>query len=166
MVLADLVGRYAQTFGKADTPEYRSKLLIRLQIANDPRVERYWQLLATINGWPAPPALASVFDWFIQALQHHPSPCPRVSTNGSLQPRPRPAQAGIALQASIRQPRKPTWSFPHQHPTRTARHLAETLGVTPCYARVPGGRRGGDPSMACKRSEDRVEVSQESPGGD
>src|SRR4029453_2358088 len=74
LVLADLVGRYAQTFGKADTPEYRSKLLIRLQIANDPRVERYWYLLATINGWPAPPALASVFEWFIQALQHHPVP--------------------------------------------------------------------------------------------
>jgi DNA-binding transcriptional MerR regulator len=74
MVLEDLVGRYAQTFGKADTPEYRSKLLIRLQIANDPRVERYWYLLATINGWPAPPALASVSEWFIQALQHHPNP--------------------------------------------------------------------------------------------
>ena len=74
MVLKDLVGRYAQTFGKADTPEYRSKLLIRLQIANDPRVERYWYLLATINGWPASPALASVFEWFIQALQHHPNP--------------------------------------------------------------------------------------------
>jgi hypothetical protein len=41
LVLADLVGRYAQTFGKADTPEYRTKLLLRLQIANDVRVERY-----------------------------------------------------------------------------------------------------------------------------
>ena len=74
LVLADLVGRYAQTFGKADTPDYRSQLLGRLQIANDPRVERYWQLLAAINGWPAPPALAPVFEWFIQALRHHPHP--------------------------------------------------------------------------------------------
>jgi hypothetical protein len=73
-ILADLVGRYAQTFGKADTPDYRSKLLIRLQTANDPRVERYWHLLATINGWPTPPTLAPVFEWFIQALQHHPDP--------------------------------------------------------------------------------------------
>jgi len=74
LVLAELVGRYAQTFGKADTPDYRSKLVLRLQIANDPRVERYWQLLATINGWPPPPTLALVFEWFIQALQHHPDP--------------------------------------------------------------------------------------------
>jgi hypothetical protein len=74
LVLADLVGRYAQTFGTADTPAYRSRLLLRLQLADDPRVERYWGLLATINGWPTPPALAPVFEWFIQALQHHPSP--------------------------------------------------------------------------------------------
>jgi hypothetical protein len=74
LVLADLVGRYAQTFGKADTPDHRSKLLLRLRIANDPRVERYWHLLATINGWPIPPTLAPVFEWFIQALQHHPNP--------------------------------------------------------------------------------------------
>ena len=74
LVLADLVGRYAETFGTADTPDYRSKLLLRLQIASDPRVERYWHLLATINGWPPPPALAPVFEWFIQALQHHPDP--------------------------------------------------------------------------------------------
>jgi DNA-binding transcriptional MerR regulator len=74
LVLADLVGRYTQAFGKADTPEYRSKLLLRLHIASDPRVERYWQLLATINGWPIPPTLAPVFEWFIQALQHHPDP--------------------------------------------------------------------------------------------
>ena len=74
LVLADLVGRYAQTFGKADTPDYRSTLLLRLQTANDPRVERYWHLLATINGWPIPPTLAPVLEWFIQALQHHPDP--------------------------------------------------------------------------------------------
>jgi hypothetical protein len=73
-ILADLVGRYAQAFGKDDTPDYRRKLLIRLQTANDPRVERYWQLLATINGWLTPPTLAPVFEWFIQALQHHPDP--------------------------------------------------------------------------------------------
>jgi hypothetical protein len=73
-VLADLVARYAQTFGKADTPDYRRNLLIRLRTANDPRVERYWQLLATINGWPTPPTLAPAFEWFIQALQRHPDP--------------------------------------------------------------------------------------------
>jgi DNA-binding transcriptional MerR regulator len=73
-VLADLVDRYARTFGKADTRDYRSELLARLEIASDPRVERYWNLLATINGWPTPPTLAPAFEWFIRALRHHPEP--------------------------------------------------------------------------------------------
>jgi hypothetical protein len=74
LVLADLVGRSAQPLANADTPDSRSKLLVRLQIAKDPRVERSWQLLATINRWPPPPTLAAVLEWFIQALQHHPNP--------------------------------------------------------------------------------------------
>ena len=42
----------------------REYLLIRLEVAGDPRAERYWQLLAVINGWPVPPTLVPVFDWF------------------------------------------------------------------------------------------------------
>jgi hypothetical protein len=73
-IVAELVDHYARTFGDTDTPEYRAKLLHRLEVANDPRVERYWHLISTINGWPAAPSLAPVFDWFVRALQHHPRP--------------------------------------------------------------------------------------------
>jgi DNA-binding transcriptional MerR regulator len=73
-VLTDLVDRYAQTFTAADTREYRATLLTRLQTANDPRAERYWHLIAIINGWPTAPSLAPIFDWFIQALRHYPQP--------------------------------------------------------------------------------------------
>ncbi|MEV5688818.1 hypothetical protein AB0L68_37535 [Streptomyces sp. NPDC052164] len=41
----------------------------RLEIANDPCAERYWHLLAVINGWPLPPSLSPVFAWFIEALR-------------------------------------------------------------------------------------------------
>jgi DNA-binding transcriptional MerR regulator len=74
VIVADLVAHYARTFGNTDTPEYRAKLLTRLEVANDPRVERYWHLISTINGWPTAPSLAPVFDWFTQALQHHRKP--------------------------------------------------------------------------------------------
>jgi hypothetical protein len=40
-----------------------------LESANDPRRERYLQLLAVINSWPAPESLAPVLDWFVQALR-------------------------------------------------------------------------------------------------
>ncbi|MEV8516231.1 hypothetical protein [Dactylosporangium sp. NPDC051484] len=69
-VVAELVARYADTFGATDSGEYRAKLLTRLAIANDPRVERYWHLIATINGSPAASPLAPIFAWFTEALRH------------------------------------------------------------------------------------------------
>ncbi len=73
-VLAALVGRYAQTFTTVDSAAYRLSLLRRLEVAKDPRAERYWQLLGTINGWPAQPTLSPIFDWFTRALRAHPLP--------------------------------------------------------------------------------------------
>lgn len=73
-VLEELVSRYAQTFAAADSAGYRLSLLRRLEVANDPRAERYWQLLGAINGWPTQPTLSPIFDWFIGALRAHPLP--------------------------------------------------------------------------------------------
>ena len=73
-VVAELVARYADTFGATDSGEYRAKLSTRLAIANDPRVERYWHLIATINGSPTTISLAPIFTWFTEALQRHPEP--------------------------------------------------------------------------------------------
>ena len=73
-VVAELVARYADTFGATDGGEYRAKLSTRLAIANDPRVERYWHLIATINGSPTTTLLAPIFTWFTEALQRHPEP--------------------------------------------------------------------------------------------
>ncbi|MEJ8640990.1 MerR family transcriptional regulator [Streptomyces sp. MS1.HAVA.3] len=63
--LADsLVGLYAHAFEHSDESDLRRWLLARLQTTTDPHAERYWQLLATINGWPASPTLAPVYSWF------------------------------------------------------------------------------------------------------
>lgn len=68
-VIDALTARYAHTFGRADDADLRHWLLARLEIAGDPRAERYWYLLAVINGWPVPPSLAPVFTWFTEALR-------------------------------------------------------------------------------------------------
>ncbi|MEV7122653.1 MerR family transcriptional regulator [Kitasatospora griseola] len=68
-VVAGLTARYAQVFGRPDDPALRAWLLTRLEVAGDPRVERYWELLARINGWPVPPSLGPVFGWFTAALR-------------------------------------------------------------------------------------------------
>lgn len=36
----------------------------------DPHTERYWRLVATVNGWPASPTLAPVHTWFAIAFRH------------------------------------------------------------------------------------------------
>jgi DNA-binding transcriptional MerR regulator len=68
-VVDALLARYAELFARTDGEEFRRWLLERFETGNDPRMERYWQLLAVINGWPPQPSLAPVFDWLIAALR-------------------------------------------------------------------------------------------------
>jgi len=51
------------------TAGHRARLLSQLETFTDARVERYWQLLAIINGQPVPPSVVPVFDWLIAALR-------------------------------------------------------------------------------------------------
>jgi DNA-binding transcriptional MerR regulator len=67
-VVDDVAAEYARAFGRSDGPEFRRWLSDRLKVGTDPRAERYWQLLAIINGWPAQPSLMPVFDWLRRAL--------------------------------------------------------------------------------------------------
>ncbi|MDL4816692.1 MerR family transcriptional regulator [Actinomadura opuntiae] len=68
-VVDELAAAYAATFGEQDGPDFRARLLHRLEVGGDRRAERYWQLLAVINGWPVPPSLVPVFEWFLAALR-------------------------------------------------------------------------------------------------
>ncbi|MFD0633482.1 MerR family transcriptional regulator [Catenulispora yoronensis] len=75
-IIADLAAQYATTFSKPDNDALRAWLWQRLEVAADPRVERYWRLLAAINRWPEPESLGPVFDWFLRALR------PRMAARG------------------------------------------------------------------------------------
>ncbi|MFG2982143.1 MerR family transcriptional regulator [Streptomyces sp. NPDC048258] len=66
-----LAALYAHAFERADDGDLRRWLLARLETAADPRAERYWELIATINGWPVSPSLAPVFTWFTAALSRY-----------------------------------------------------------------------------------------------
>jgi DNA-binding transcriptional MerR regulator len=52
-------------------PEKRAQLLAQLELFSDRRVERYWQLMGTINGRPPFPSMVSPFEWLIDALRTH-----------------------------------------------------------------------------------------------
>jgi DNA-binding transcriptional MerR regulator len=68
-VVAAVTARYAQIVGRPDDIDLRRALLTRSQTANDPRRERYLQLLSLINGWSATEPLAPALDWFNRALR-------------------------------------------------------------------------------------------------
>ncbi|NDU73378.1 MerR family transcriptional regulator [Actinomadura sp. DSM 109109] len=65
----ELVRAYADAWGATADAAFRRELLDRLEIGVDRRTERYWQLLAVINGWPVPPTLTPFFEWFTEALR-------------------------------------------------------------------------------------------------
>ncbi|THA79270.1 MerR family transcriptional regulator [Streptomyces sp. A0642] len=68
-IVAQFTAYYAHLLGRPDDIELRRRLATRLESVNDPRRERYLQLLAVVNGWPAPESLAPLFDWSVQALR-------------------------------------------------------------------------------------------------
>ncbi|MFE1773189.1 MerR family transcriptional regulator [Streptomyces sp. NPDC059008] len=68
-IVAAFMAHYAHLIGRPDDVELRRRLATRLESVNDPRRERYLQLLAVVNGWPVPESLAPVFDWSVQALR-------------------------------------------------------------------------------------------------
>ncbi|WP_331743166.1 MerR family transcriptional regulator (plasmid) [Streptomyces sp. NBC_01136] len=68
-IVAAFTTYYAHLLGRPDDVELRRRLSTRLESVNDPRRQRYFQLLAVINGWPVPESLAPVLDWSVQALR-------------------------------------------------------------------------------------------------
>ncbi|MYX06769.1 TIGR03086 family protein [Streptomyces sp. SID8375] len=79
-VIAELVAAWLPTqTGTADpptedNPAARARLLEQLETAAEPVVERYWQLLCTVTGRPAPPRWDTAGAWTTAVLRAHPRP--------------------------------------------------------------------------------------------
>ncbi|MFI9203606.1 MerR family transcriptional regulator [Streptomyces sp. NPDC053048] len=67
-VVDEVAARAAELSGREDGPEFREWLLERLEIGNDSRYERYWRLVADINGWRRPD-MGPVVQWLIAGLR-------------------------------------------------------------------------------------------------
>ena len=65
---AKVVNRILEPYGWSSR---REELLAALEMLSDPRMERYWQLTAIINGLPPFPTYAPAFEWLIAALRAH-----------------------------------------------------------------------------------------------
>ncbi len=69
-VVEELVAHIAQLYGTKDGPVFRADLAEMIETFTDGRVERYWQLLAIMNGWPqrAVPQTPA-WEWLLAALR-------------------------------------------------------------------------------------------------
>jgi DNA-binding transcriptional MerR regulator len=67
-IVNEVVPLFAAAVSKEDSPEYRRELARQLVMFSDHRVERYWQLIGLISGWPAQPSLMPPYEWFMAAL--------------------------------------------------------------------------------------------------
>jgi DNA-binding transcriptional MerR regulator len=68
-IVDELVAAFAAIHERDDGAAYRTWLVGVLDAFTDARAERYWQLLAVINGWPARPAAVPAWEWFAEALR-------------------------------------------------------------------------------------------------
>lgn len=78
-VLDELVAAYAAHTGKVDGPRFRVWLLHLLESSSDRRYERYWQLLAVINGQPAGSSIMPAAEWLTAALRNTTAQEPELS---------------------------------------------------------------------------------------
>jgi DNA-binding transcriptional MerR regulator len=67
-IVSELVAAWAAAAGRVDDAAYRRELRDNIAASIEPRAERYWQLLATINGWPPIPSRTHLWQWFVDAL--------------------------------------------------------------------------------------------------
>ncbi|MDG4808522.1 MerR family transcriptional regulator [Micromonospora sp. WMMD1120] len=68
-VVAAATDRYARLHRRADDAALRRWLWDRLTVANDPRRDRYLDLLSVVNGWSTGVPVTPAVDWFLQALR-------------------------------------------------------------------------------------------------
>jgi DNA-binding transcriptional MerR regulator len=70
-VVDELAAAFAGLHGRTDDREFRAWLAEVLDTFADRRAERYWQLLAVMNGWPPQPTSAAAWEWLIAGLRTH-----------------------------------------------------------------------------------------------
>jgi DNA-binding transcriptional MerR regulator len=68
-IVGELVSQFGAVHGRQDDPAYRAELADRLASFNDRRVERYWQLIGLLNGWPERTSHVPQYEWFIAGLR-------------------------------------------------------------------------------------------------
>jgi hypothetical protein len=68
-IVDELAGMFARLHGREDGPPFRGWLADTLGTFTDRRAERYWTLLAIMNGWPQRPSCTPAWEWLLAGLR-------------------------------------------------------------------------------------------------
>lgn len=68
-VLVGWIEASAQAVGEQHDACFAEWLLSHHERTYDPRMERYWELIATIKGWEYDPTIAKAYGWLIEGLR-------------------------------------------------------------------------------------------------
>lgn len=67
--IAGWIEASARAMGKQGDPRFAEWLLSHYERTNDPRMERYWELMATLKQWQYDPTVAKAYRWLIEGLR-------------------------------------------------------------------------------------------------
>lgn len=68
-VVADWIEASARALGQSDDPSFARWMLSHHERTYDPRMERYWKLIATLKRWECDPTIAEAYRWLIEGLR-------------------------------------------------------------------------------------------------
>ncbi|MFI6055772.1 MerR family transcriptional regulator [Streptomyces violascens] len=70
----DIVQLFSRAYPHIPDAEVTTRMIQQLEVTNDPRIERYWQLVWAVNGWQVLPGLLPDSSWLLQALRKDRTP--------------------------------------------------------------------------------------------
>jgi DNA-binding transcriptional MerR regulator len=81
--IAGWIEASARAMGKQDDPRFAEWMLSHYERTNDLRMERYWELMATLKRWGYDPTVAKAYRWLIEGLRWRVSGGRRADGGGS-----------------------------------------------------------------------------------
>jgi hypothetical protein len=82
--IAGWIEASARAMGKQDDPRFAEWMLSHYERTNDPRMERYWELMATLKQWQYDPTVAKAYRWLIEGLRWRVAGGRRADGEGSM----------------------------------------------------------------------------------
>jgi hypothetical protein len=85
-VVAGWIEASARAMGKRDDQRFAEWMLFHYEGTYDPRMERYWELIANLKRWEYDPTVAKAYRWLIEGLHWRVVGSQGTDSDGSIHP--------------------------------------------------------------------------------